>query len=48
MKKEAQDIVFLQETRLQVHEFDVLKFNLGFSNFLAMDSDGRGVGLAML
>ncbi|XP_042942656.1 uncharacterized protein LOC122276824 [Carya illinoinensis] len=48
IKKEALDIVFLQETRLQVCDFDSCKFKLGFSNCLVVSIEGRSGGIALL
>ncbi|KAG2696405.1 hypothetical protein I3760_07G057900 [Carya illinoinensis] len=48
IKKGALDIVFLQETRLQVCDFGSCKFMLGFSNYLAVSSEGRSGSIAML
>lgn len=50
IKKEAPDIVFLQETRLKVkvRDFDSCKFKIGFSNCLAVYCEGRSGGIAIL
>ncbi|XP_042988702.1 uncharacterized protein LOC122316234 [Carya illinoinensis] len=48
IKKEALDIVFLQETHLTVRDFDRCKFSLSFVNCLAIDRKGNSGGLALL
>jgi len=48
VKMEAPDILFLQETRLKAHEFEVCKFKLGFVNYLVVDCQGRKGGLTVL
>ncbi|XP_042968981.1 uncharacterized protein LOC122301651 [Carya illinoinensis] len=46
-KREAPDVLFLQETRLSVRAAENCKFKLGFSNCLAVCSTGRKGGLAL-
>ncbi|XP_042983207.1 uncharacterized protein LOC122312617 [Carya illinoinensis] len=48
VQREALDVLFLQETRLKAHEFEVCKFKLGFVNCLVVDCVGRKGGPAML
>ncbi|XP_042962668.1 uncharacterized protein LOC122296939 [Carya illinoinensis] len=44
-KREAPDVLFLQETWLSVRDAENCKFKLGFSNCLAVCSNGRKGGL---
>ncbi|KAG2670234.1 hypothetical protein I3760_14G075500 [Carya illinoinensis] len=46
--REVLDILFLQDTHLMAHEFEVCKFKLGFVNCLVVDCRGRKGGLALL
>ncbi|XP_042962598.1 uncharacterized protein LOC122296867 [Carya illinoinensis] len=48
LAKEAPDVVFLQETRLNARRWTTYKYTLGFSNCFIVDVVGRSGGLAML
>ena len=48
MRKKDPIILFLMETKLTVHEMEPIKSELGFSSMLAVSSEGRRGGLALL
>lgn len=48
IRREGLDALFLQETRVSVHEFEHCKFRFSFSNCLSIGSCGRMGGLALL
>lgn len=48
IKKEAPDVIFLQETKVTSNFFSSKKFLLGFENAFAIDFVGRSGGLAVL
>ncbi|XP_041011306.1 uncharacterized protein LOC121255085 [Juglans microcarpa x Juglans regia] len=48
VKKEALDILFLQETKLKARQMNQSKFQIGFQNCFVVDCEGRSGGLAML
>ncbi|KAF5463276.1 hypothetical protein F2P56_019199 [Juglans regia] len=48
IQRELPDVLFLQETRLSTREVESCKYKLGFQNCLAISSDGRKGGIALL
>ena len=48
VRKKGPTILFLMETELTVREMEPIKTELGFASMLAVPSDGRRWGLAML
>lgn len=48
VKREAPDLVFLQETKVLSSFFSFRKFGLGYKNALAVDRDGKSGGLVLL
>lgn len=48
VRKKGPTILFLMETELTVREMEPIKTELGFASMLAVPSDGRRGGLAML
>ncbi|KAG6625017.1 hypothetical protein CIPAW_16G066600 [Carya illinoinensis] len=48
VREEGPKVLFLQETRLQVKEMEKIKYKLGYDNCLAVSSEGRSGGLALL
>lgn len=47
IKREALDVLFLQETRLSVLEAEKCKFKLGYPNCLVVCANGRKGGIAL-
>ncbi|XP_042962454.1 uncharacterized protein LOC122296722 [Carya illinoinensis] len=47
LKKEAPDVVFLEETRLSARVVESCKFKFGFQNCLAVSTNGRKGGIAL-
>ncbi|KAG2411309.1 hypothetical protein I3760_Q012500 [Carya illinoinensis] len=47
VRKEAPEILFLQETRMHSRAMERLKFKLGFFGCLAISSEGRSGGIAL-
>ena len=48
VRRKAPTILFLMETKLTVREMEPIKMELGFPSMLAISSEGRKGGLAML
>ena len=48
VRTQVPTILFLMETKLIVREMEPIKLELGFSSLLAVSSEGRKGGLAML
>ncbi|KAG2693827.1 hypothetical protein I3760_08G113600, partial [Carya illinoinensis] len=48
VREEGPKVLFLQETRLQDKEMEKIKYKLGYDNCLAVNSEGRSGGLALL
>ncbi|KAG2696688.1 hypothetical protein I3760_07G070900 [Carya illinoinensis] len=48
VKKEVPSILFLQETKLHVREFEKCKYLLGFTNCLVVGCVGSSEGIAIL
>ena len=48
VRRKAPTILFLMETKLTVREMEPIKMELGFPSMLAVSSEGRKGGLAML
>ena len=48
VRQKAPTILFLMETKLSVHETEPIKIELGYPTMLAVSSEGRKGGLALL
>ena len=48
VRRKAPTILFLMETKLTIREMEPIKMELGFPSMLAVSSEGRKGGLAML
>ena len=48
VRRKAPTILFLMETKLTFREMEPIKMELGFPSMLAISSEGRKGGLAML
>ncbi|KAJ0095078.1 hypothetical protein Patl1_15890 [Pistacia atlantica] len=48
VKWEGPDVLFLQETRLSVHNMEKCKYKIGFSNCFAVSAIGRKGGIALM
>ncbi|KAF5472061.1 hypothetical protein F2P56_008808 [Juglans regia] len=48
IQREAPEVLFLQETRLTTREVESCKYKFGFKNCLAISSQGRKGGIALL
>ena len=48
MRQKAPTILFLMETKLSIREMEPIKTELGYPSMLAISSEGRKGGLALL
>ena len=48
VRQKAPTILFLMETKLSIHEMEPIKTELGYPSMLAVSSEGRKGGLALL